>query len=273
MRPLSAARCRSARAHNRESVEPREAGRAPLLWNRRFSEGGAWGGRAGCGGRGRLGRACGCAGDGDGQACAREGAGGECAGVWAIRAGVRAIGGCARREGGGWMRVGADEARGGETAVRGGRPATPQGRRQSYLHVEFDAKGADPKVGPNSNGAGRACETCRRGRERGGRRQGRGRRRGARGRGRGDALATGGGRRRAGRRAARNRQGAGRSCGRARHPRPPDPCEHDAGGHGQKATVSPVFRLEGALCLRAAANVRAKLLVEGGGGFSILKRE
>lgn len=272
MRPLSAAWCRSARAHNRESVEPRAAGRAPLLWNRRFSGGGC-GGRAGCGeraggwamgacvrARGRLGWASVCA-------------GGECAGVWAMGACVRAIGGCARREGGGWMRVGADEARGGETAVRGGRPATPQGRRQSYLHVEFDAKGADPKVGPNSNGAGRACETCRRGRERGGRRQGRGRRRGARGRGRGDALATGGGRRRAGRRAARNRQGAGRSCGRARHPRPPDPCEHDAGGHGQKATVSPVFRLEGALCLRAAANVRAKLLVEGGGGFSILKRE
>ena len=219
---------------------------------------------------GRWGRACRRAGDWDGQACAREGSARAC-GRWGRACGR--LGGAQDARGGGWMRVGADEARGGETAVRGGRPATPQGRRQSYLHVEFDAKGADPKVGPNSNGAGRACETCRRGRERGGRRQGRGRRRGARGRGRGDALATGGGRRRAGRRAARNRQGAGRSCGRARHPRPPDPCEHDAGGHGQKATVSPVFRLEGALCLRAAANVRAKLLVEGGGGFSILKRE
>lgn len=264
MRPLSAAWCRSARAHNRESVEPRAAGRAPLLWNRRFSGGGC-GGRAGCGeraggwamGAGKRVRGRGWA--GSARACGRLGrACGRLGGAQDAR---------------GWMRVGADEARGGETAVRGGRPATPQGRRQSYLHVEFDAKGADPKVGPNSNGAGRACETCRRGRERGGRRQGRGRRRGARGRGRGDALATGGGRRRAGRRAARNRQGAGRSCGRARHPRPPDPCEHDAGGHGQKATVSPVFRLEGALCLRAAANVRAKLLVEGGGGFSILKRE
>lgn len=273
MRSLSAARCRSARAHNRESVEPRAAGRAPLLWNRRFSGGGGEAGmrvavsvRVG----GRWGRACGRAGDWDGQACAREGSARAC-GRWGRACGR--LGGAQDARGGGWMRVGADEARGGETAVRGGRPATPQGRRQSYLHVEFDAKGADPKVGPNSNGAGRACETCRRGRERGGRRQGRGRRRGARGRGRGDALATGGGRRRAGRRAARNRQGAGRSCGRARHPRPPDPCEHDAGGHGQKATVSPVFRLEGALCLRAAANVRAKLLVEGGGGFSILKRE
>ncbi len=56
-------------------------------------------------------------------------------------------------------------------------------------------------------------------------------------------------------------------------PSAPTPCKHDSNGHGQKATVSPVFRLEGALRLRAAADVRTKLLVEGEGGFSIPKWE
>ena len=76
-----------------------------------------------------------------------------------------------------------------------------------------------------------------------------------------------------GRQTPRDRQDAGRSCGKARRPLPPTPCKHDSNGHGQKATVSPVFRLEGALRLRAAADVRTKLLVEGEGGFSIPKWE
>ncbi len=112
--------------------------------------------------------------------------------------------------------------------------------------------------------------------------------RGARGRGGG-----GGKRRRAGHGGGGQRAGGGGTGGRwtrqaayaARPtrrgpklrqgavPSAPTPCKHDSNGHGQKATVSPVFRLEGALRLRAAADVRTKLLVEGEGGFSIPKWE
>ena len=113
MRPLSAAWCRSARAHNRESVEPRAAGRAPLLWNRRFSGGGC-GGRAGCGeraggwamgagkrvrGRGWAGsaRACGRLGRACGRLGVRKTRGAGCGWVRARRAGAKRLSGTVGR--------------------------------------------------------------------------------------------------------------------------------------------------------------------------------
>ena len=99
MRPLSAAWCRSARAHNRESVEPRAAGRAPLLWNRRFSGGGAAGVRVAVSVRagGRWERASGCAGGGGRGVRGRVVDWGGRAGDWGVRK--------TRGAGCGWVRA------------------------------------------------------------------------------------------------------------------------------------------------------------------------
>lgn len=114
-----------------------------------------------------------------------------------------------------------------------------------------------------ANGGGRGRWATRRGR-RGGRRAARRGRWAAR-RGQRWAVRWASNVTRPTRRGPKWRQGAA--------PHPPALCKHDSNGHGQKAPVSPIFRLERALRLRAAANGRAKLLVEGEGGFSIPKWE
>ena len=142
------------------------------------------------------------------------------------------------------QRVGLLRARGGRAAGGAQEGGAGRGRRAA-------------------NGGGRGRWATRRGR-RGGRRAARRGRWAAR-RGQRWAVRWASNVTRPTRRGPKWRQGAA--------PHPPALCKHDSNGHGQKAPVSPIFRLERALRLRAAANGRAKLLVEGEGGFSIPKWE
>lgn len=219
---------------------------------------------------GRWGRACGRAGDWDGQACAREGSARAC-GRWGRACGR--LGGAQDARGGagcGWVRTrraGAKRLSG----VVGRRP-----RRAGANHISMSSSmQKEPTRRSAQTVMGRGALAKRAdgdGNEEGaGKDGGAGGEHGAAGEVTRSRRVVGGGAQGAERHVTDRAQvevAAGRGT-----PRPADPCEHDSEGHGQKAAVSPVFRLEGALCLRAAANVRAKLLVEGGGGFSILKRE